>query len=337
MQKHKAQDFLKLSVIYNVVDVRSPKEFAAGHIPGAVNIPIFDNDERAIVGTLYKQVGKQAAVLKGLEIVGPKMADFASQALALAVDNRILVHCWRGGMRSESMAWLFEKVGLQVDLLIGGYKGYRQFCVDQMREFSQLVVLKGFTGTGKTAILYELQQLGEQMVDLEGIAHHRGSAFGGIDQGEQPTTEQFQNDLYQALSGLDPQQRVWVEGESKPIGHVYIPDAFWEQMQAAKVVEIVVPFEERVLRLVPDYAALDSEAMVDAIRRLEKRLGNMRMNTIIDVFQQKDYAATAAMLLQYYDKGYRLADKNYTHGIQKVNVFTGAPDLNAKALLAALK
>lgn len=337
MQKHSPQAFLELVKKYPLVDVRSPKEFAAGHIPGAINIPIFDNDERAIVGTLYKQVGKQAAVLKGLEIVGPKMADFASQALALAIDNRILVHCWRGGMRSESMAWLFEKVGLQVDLLIGGYKCYRQFCVSQMREFSQLVVLKGFTGSGKTAILYELQKLGEQMIDLEGIANHRGSAFGGIGQGEQPTTEQFQNNLSQALSNLDPQQRVWVEGESKPIGRVYVPDAFWEQMQAAKVVEIVVPFEARVQRLVEDYAALDPKAMVEAIKHLEKRLGNMRMNTVIDVFKQKDYEATAAMLLQYYDKGYRLADKNYTHSIQKVEVTSGAADLNAQALLSSLE
>lgn len=333
MLKIAPQQFLEEGKSLPMIDVRSPKEFAEGHIPGAINMPIFDNEERAVVGTLYKKKGKQKAVLEGLAIVGPKMADFATKALKLSVNGRIMVHCWRGGMRSESMAWLFERVGLDVLLLTGGYKAYRQYCVGQMKSFSHLTVLKGFTGSGKTAILYELQERGEQMVDLEGLANHRGSAFGGIGQGEQPTTQQFQNDLYFALSSLDPHKRVWVEGESKPIGRVHIPDAFWEVMQSSEVVEIVVPFDERVKRLVVDYAQLEPEAMISAISRLEKRLGNMRMQEIIAIYEQKDYQATAALLLAYYDKGYRHSDKNYDKGIQKVDVSDGDPSKNATILI----
>ena len=212
MQKIEPEVFLEQSEQLSIIDVRSPGEFGEGHIPGAVNMPLFDNDERAVIGTLYKRQGKNTAVLKGLEIVGPKMAAFAKQAMKLAVDNKILVHCWRGGMRSESMAWLFEKVGLDCQLLEGGYKAYRSFCVAQMESIKSVVILKGSTGSGKTEILEELQRRQEQMVDLEGMAHHRGSSFGGIGQLPQPTTQQFQNDLYAALAPLSFEQRIWVEG-----------------------------------------------------------------------------------------------------------------------------
>ena len=319
-----------------IIDVRSPKEFAEGHIPEAISIPLFDNDERAVVGTLYKQKGRQKAILKGLEYVGPKMADFAKQALALAKDNKVRVHCWRGGMRSESMAWLFERVGLEVELLIGGYKAYRQFCASEMEQLDNLVILKGCTGSGKTDILQELQKRGEQIIDLEGLANHRGSAFGGIGQKEQPTTQQFQNLLYEKLAPLDKSKPIWVEGESKSIGKVYIPDTFMESMCNAKIIEISVPFEERVKRLVIDYAQLDATEMEHAIMKLEKRISNGRMNEILKIYRNKDYETTASLLLNYYDSTYRFSDKNYNQNINIVESQTGDVITNTQLLIEKL-
>ncbi len=333
MLKIEAKQFLEQSEVLSVIDVRSPKEFESGHIWGAVNMPIFDNDERAVVGTLYKKQSKEAAVLKGLEIVGPKMAGFAQQALKLAHDKKIMIHCWRGGMRSESMAWLFEKVGLEVFLLTGGYKAYRSYCLSQMDEMSALTVLKGTTGSGKTEILYELEKRGEQMLDLEGLAHHRGSSFGGIGQLPQPSTEQFQNDLYHAMASLDLNQRIWVEGESKSIGRVNICDVFWSKMQNAQVVHINVPFESRVQRLVVEYALLDADEMEAAILRLNKRLGGERTKNVLEIFREKNYADTARLLLGYYDKGYQFSDKNYTQNIECLEVQDGDAKRNAELLI----
>ncbi|MDA3854206.1 MAG: tRNA 2-selenouridine(34) synthase MnmH [Bacteroidales bacterium] len=337
MQKIDPESFLKIGKELVTIDVRSPKEFEEGHIPGAVNLPIFDNDERAVVGTLYKRKGKDFAVLKGLEIVGPKMAAFAKQALKLAKSKRILLHCWRGGMRSESMAWLFERVGIECHVLTGGYKAYRSYCVAQMERISTLIILKGSTGSGKTEILEELQNRDEQMVDLEGLAHHRGSSFGGIGQLPQPTTQQFQNNLYAALAPLSFEKRIWVEGESKSIGRAYIPDSFWEVMRNSRVVEIEVPFLERVKRLVVEYAQLDAQEMEAAILRLEKRLGHEKTHEVLKMFREQDYEQTAGLLLAYYDKGYKHSDSSYNQGIQIVNVTTGDAIRNAEQLIAEVE
>ena len=195
--------FLKDSTNIKIVDVRSPGEFQEGHIPQAVNIPIFNDQERSEVGILYKNIGRVEAIQKGLSFVGPRMEKLAKQALQYAVNQSIKVTCWRGGMRSEKMAWLFELVGLKVYVLEGGYKAYRNYILDTFRNIPQLVVIHGPTGSGKTDILKSLKEKGEQVIDLEEIACHRGSAFGAIGMGSQPTTQQFQNRLFEEFEKFD--------------------------------------------------------------------------------------------------------------------------------------
>ncbi len=333
MKKLAPKDFLEEAKRTPIIDVRSPGEFEEGHIPGAINMPLFTNEERAIVGTLYKQTGKDTAVLKGLEIVGPKMADFARQAQELAVDNQLLVHCWRGGMRSESMAWLFEKVGLQCSLLVGGYKGYRNYLLEQLATATNLIVIEGHTGSGKTEILAALAAMGEQVIDLEGLACHRGSAFGGIGQAPQPTTQQFQNNLYHTFADLHLDTPIWIEGESKAIGKVYLPDPFWQAMNHSRVIEIEVPLEARVNRLVDDYASLNADAMAQSICRLERRLGNKRMTEILECYKHQNYHKVAELLLEYYDKTYQHSIDQHRDQYEVLNLSDGNAKANAALLV----
>ncbi|MEO1450536.1 MAG: tRNA 2-selenouridine(34) synthase MnmH, partial [Bacteroidota bacterium] len=256
-----------------VIDVRAPAEFQKGHIPGAVSVPLFDDAERAEVGTLYKQEGRDIAVLKGLELVGPKMADFVRMAEALAPERKIRVHCWRGGMRSESMGWLWEKAGFSVTLLKGGYKAFRQHNRTLFEHPWKLQVLSGPTGSGKTPILHAMAGQGAQVLDLEGLARHKGSAFGGIGQAEQPSTEHFENLLAAALSVFDPLLPIWVEDESIGIGRIFVPLAFYERMQTAPVWVVDLPQELRIARLVREYALPTvKEELSAALKRIGKRL-----------------------------------------------------------------
>ena len=189
--------FLERALSLPVIDVRSPAEFRQGHIPGAINLPLFDDQERKEVGTLYKQVNREAAIFAGFEFIGKKLADLARQGVKLAGrKKKLLVHCWRGGMRSQSMSWLFETTGISCALLDGGYKSFRKHVREQLALPITLKVLGGKTGSGKTLLLSRIQQLGEQIIDLEALAHHKGSAFGALGEPEQPTTEQFENHLF---------------------------------------------------------------------------------------------------------------------------------------------
>ena len=190
------EQFLTLSVSHPVIDVRSPSEFSQGHVPGAINIPLFDDQERKIVGIRYKQVNKEAAMYAGLEFAGKKLVELAKEGEKKAGKNKtLLVHCWRGGMRSKSMVWLFETLGLTCYLLEGGYKSYRHYVHNEMALQLHVNVIGGRTGSGKTDILLFLEHAGEPVIDLEGFAHHKGSAFGARGESIQPTTEQFENEL----------------------------------------------------------------------------------------------------------------------------------------------
>jgi len=306
---------LKASETLPVVDVRSPGEFAQGHIPGAVNIPLFSDEERAQVGTTYKQVSQEEALLLGLELVGPKMADFVRQAKALAPDKEILVHCWRGGMRSGSFGWLLETAGMKVSTLVGGYKAFRNEVLAGFRIPQQIIILGGKTGSGKTEILHQLRELGEQVIDLEGLAHHKGSSYGAIGQLPQPSTEHFENRIYAQWRQLDPTRRVWVEDESRTVGRCLIPDVVWNQMQNAPLVLVDMDKATRIERLVREYACFDINLLYEATNRIQKRLGGQHHKAAIAALDQKDFATVADLTLTYYDKAYQ-------HGVGKRNAIS---------------
>ena len=326
-------DFLKLKEKFPFVDVRTPAEFAQGHIPGAVNLPLFSNDERAVVGTLYKKSGKEAAILKGLDIVGPKMSSYVKNAKRIAPKGKILLHCWRGGMRSGSMAWLFRTAGFEASTLIGGYKAYRSFIREELGKESNLIILGGKTGSGKSEILRVLAESGEQVLDLEAIAHHKGSAFGHIGQEQQPTSEQFENNLYEVWKTFDFSRPVWLEDESRAIGKVSIPEPLFVRMRNSPVIFIDLSMEERVKRLVKEYAEFDSKSLEEAVLRISKRLGGQNVKEALLAIRKRDFAKAAAITLHYYDKAYLNGlEKRSKENIFKLLLEKDDPEKNAQAV-----
>lgn len=328
-------DFLQFSETLPIVDVRSPGEFEKAHIPGAINIPLFENDERAKVGTRYKQVGKDSAVVLGLEIVGPKLASFVKKTNKIAPNKKVLVHCWRGGMRSGSFAWLLETAGFEVYTLKGGYKAYRNLVLELFEKPFNLVILGGKTGSAKTETLHELKKLGEQVIDLEGLAHHKGSAFGAIGEQTQPSTEYFENLLYHELMRLDQNQRIWIEDESKNIGTCNIPNAFFKQIRESKVLFLDIDPEARIPFLVEKYAqaGVDLE-LQDSLNRIQKRLGGLQYQKASEALTNKNYAEVARITLEYYDKWYLMGlQKRNQELVIKIPAKTNNPQKNAQELL----
>ena len=297
-------DFLDLGVNLPVIDTRSPGEYNSGHIPGAVNLSLFDDRQRELVGKTYKQKGRTEAVLEGLSLVGPELRAKLSMALKTARDNRLLVYCWRGGMRSDSMSWLFSQGGIEATILEGGYKAYRNYILGELSKKRKLLILGGMTGTGKTDILKILAEKGEQTADLEQIASHRGSAFGSLGQNEQPTTEHFANLLFDVWRSLDTDREIWLEDESRNIGTVFLPELFWQNMHESPVIAVISDVKERIPRLVKDYSGFPPEDLIASVQRISKRLGGDRAADAIGAITSGDFSKAAEITLSYYDKTY---------------------------------
>lgn len=337
------EEFLALSQTIPVVDVRSPVEFELGSIPGATNIPVFSNEERAEIGTLYKQKGPDAATQRGLELVAPNLLKLAESALKTAQNhtkpshlggNQVLVHCWRGGMRSQSMAELFETAGIETRILKGGYKAFRHYVRESFARKIDLKIVGGETGSGKTEILRHLKNAGEQVIDLEAIASHRGSSFGAIGMNEQPGVENFENNLFDALSKIDPKRRVWMEDESRSIGRVFIPEPLWIQMKAAPIYRVQIPFEVRVQRLITDYGDFPKEILREALDRIKKRLGGLDYKNSLEALEKGDLATATRAALRYYDKAYDWPHQQREYAnVTIIQCEDGDPEKNAKNIL----
>lgn len=324
--------FLALAETFPVLDVRSPGEYNHAHIPGAYSFPIFSDEERKIIGTTYKQKSRELAVKIGLDFFGATLRQKIEAAEVIIAQHNaaretthktVLVHCWRGGMRSAAIAWLLDLYGFKVYTLTGGYKKYRRYVLDSFSIPFSLHILGGYTGSGKTAILKKLASEGAAVVDLEGMASHKGSAFGHIGLPNQPGQEMFENllatRLREILKNGKNDRGIWLEDESQRIGLVNVPNAFWEQMRQSPVYFIDIPFAERLAQIVQEYGQLPVEKMIAAITRISKKLGHLNAKTAISLLKTGKIAESFEILLKYYDKHYfkSLHNRNDIHTLLK--------------------
>ncbi len=304
-----SRDILKASAESLLIDVRSPSEFAKGHIPGARNLALFDDAQRHDVGLCYAEQGQEQAIQLGLDLVSPKLSSFIRQVEAWQAERTrpaaLRLYCWRGGMRSSSMAWLLSTYGWTVATLKGGYKAWRRYALDTFRQPWNIRVLSGHTGCAKTAVLAELRSLGEQVIDLEALAGHKGSAFGWLGEPYQPSQEHFDNRLAMALLAMDPGRPTWLEDESKRIGAVNIPVDLWEQMLLARCVRLHVPTDERVEYLVQEYGRFSIDELCEGIARISQKLGSERAKQADNAVREGDLRLAARICLHYYDKYYQ--------------------------------
>lgn len=360
VQKITIEEFLELAGQYPVLDVRSPGEYNHAHIPGAYPLPLFTDEERKVVGTTYKQQSREAAIKTGLDYFGVKMKAMIEEAEKIisnrqqAIDNGqkamgnkqqgiskegdannvkplpiancLLVHCWRGGMRSAGVAWLLDLYGFKVYTLTGGYKAYRKWVLAQFEKEYSFNIIGGYTGSGKTLLIHELLKQNKTAIDLESLANHKGSAFGGM--GKQPGQEMFENSLAQALSDTGyripdknppypvssirhpgsgiryPVSNIFLEDESQRIGNLQIPISLWNNMRRSPVYFIDIPFEKRLDYITEEYGKVEKEKLAEAILRIQKRLGGLETKNALAFLQENKYRHCFRILLTYYDKWY---------------------------------
>tara|TARA_Y100001978_G_scaffold103795_1_gene92794 strand:+ start:16905 stop:17954 length:1050 start_codon:yes stop_codon:yes gene_type:complete len=299
-----------------LIDVRSPDEYYKGHMPNSINIPLFSNDERAFIGKKYKNAGRKKAVIEGLKIVEGKFDNLVNELInveekyfaipenALLNPKYIKIYCARGGMRSHSISWLLNKFKYKTIKLDGGYKSYRNSVLNNFNEKRGIIVIGGKTGTGKTNILFTLKKMNYQIIDFEALANHRGSSFGGLGMGEQPTNEQFENLIYQELESFDNSKPIFVEAESANIGKCRIPNGLFNQMQTAKRIEIVKDDRERINELIKTYSNYPKDSLKESVLRITKRLGPQRTKKALEAIDQEKWSEVCEAVLEYYDKCY---------------------------------
>jgi tRNA 2-selenouridine synthase len=331
LQKTDINEFLKLAESIPVIDVRSPSEYNRGHIPGALNIPLFDDSEREAVGIKYRKEGRSKAIIKGIELTGSAMHLKLKKALGTAKNGKLLVHCWRGGMRSETMAWLFYLGDIETKILEKGYKAYRNLVLESLSEKRNTIVLGGMTGSSKTHILRYLNGLGEQVIDLERIANHKGSAFGALGQIPQPTSEHFANLLFDEWRKLSFDRPVWIEDESRNIGNVFMPDGFYNNMQEYPTVILIMEIQKRVPRLIEEYSSYPQDLLKDSVKKISKRLGGDNSRDAINAIEAGDLAKAIEITLKYYDKTYLYGIKRKQTG-NLIYIETDTDDIESNAM-----
>ena len=322
-----------------LIDVRSPSEYYKGHMPNSINIPLFDNDERSIIGTIYKNQGREKAVIEGLKFLEKKI-ELLLDNLFMNIDSNkinseknnneltIRIYCSRGGMRSQSIAWLLEKYKFNPITLKGGYKTYRRWILDSFLKKWNIVVIGGKTGTGKTRLLSLLDKYKYQTIDLEGFACHRGSTFGGLGMKEQPSNEQFENKIAEKLYSFKTINKIFVEAESANIGKCKIPHEFFNQMKKSRRIEILRSESNRLDELIDTYSIFRKEDLKDSVQRIKKRLGPQRTKIALESIDKEKWDLVCKSVLDYYDRCYEyekvgkenltlldLTDKNYDEKI----------------------
>ncbi len=302
-------DFRNLAI--PIIDVRSPVEFAKGHWPGAINIPLFSDNEREFIGKSYKQEGRLKATFNGLKVTIPKSTKLKSIILKTAstknYSNKSLrIYCWRGGMRSSAFAWLARTVGIKTYLLKDGYKSYREWALNQFEADLPIRLLGGRTGTGKTDLLNQINSKKIHVIDLEGLANHRGSSFGSLGMNKQPSTQQFENAIAESLDKFakSSAKEIWIEAESSSLGKCRIPNDLFKKMKKAPVLEVTKTKNERIDNLVNVYSRNSENELKDAVTRISKRLGSQRTKEAIIAIEKKEWSKACIAMLDYYDRCY---------------------------------
>ena len=337
IQKLTIKKFLQQSKNHLLLDVRSPGEYNHAHIPSAINLPLFTDEERKMVGTTYKQKSREDAIKMGLNFFAPKMRMMVEEVeekvgswqltveskdanCKLQTANAVFLYCWRGGMRSAAVAWLLDLYGYKVHSLAGGYKSFRNHVLQTFEHSFQFKILGGFTGSGKTEVLNELKNRGYSIIDLENLACHKGSAFGSFKMPKQPTQEMFENILAQNLNEVKSQMPdvhhlltsyllpltsyIWLEDESQRIGNLNIPSALWKTMRQSPIIFLDICFEERLQHIVEEYGDCDKEKLIESVRRISQRLGGLDTKNTIEFLQAGNSMEAFRILLTYYDKFY---------------------------------
>ena len=309
-----------------IVDVRSPIEFSQGHWPGAINIPLFSDNERAIIGKSYKKESLSKAILNGLNVTVPKTTKLLERIQQLTnkedeANKSIRIYCWRGGMRSGAFAWLARTIGIKTYILKGGYKRYRKWALNQFDYDLPIRLLGGKTGTKKTDLLNYINTENIFVIDLEGIANHRGSSFGSLGMKKQPTTQQFENILAESLYKFHESNaiEIWLEAESSNLGKCRIPNSLYLQMKKAPVLEIIKTMKERIENLVEIYSQNSQIELKDAVNRISKRLGPQRTKEALVAIEKKEWSRACKAMLDYYDRCYEYELKK-TKNINSINL-----------------
>lgn len=287
-----------------IFDTRSPSEFNHAHFPGAFNLPLLNDDERKIIGTTFKKEGREKTIIKGFDLVGPKFSEYIKTAIKVVPEKQVLIYCWRGGLRSNIMAWLLQTAGFKVTLLKGGYKAYRKWVLESLKEHKKVIVIGGKTGCGKTEILNHLKKNLQQVIDLEKLASHRGSAFGSIGLPEQPSNEQFENLLALEWNDVDENKILFLENESRRIGKISIPQNVFELMRAANVIEINTDKNLRINRILTEYGKFGTEILIEKTKKISDKLGGLRLKEAIAYLENNQLNNWCEMMLEYYDKQY---------------------------------
>ena len=305
-------DLADIDKFDTIIDVRSPAEFADDHIPGAVNLPVLDDQQRAKISTIYKQIDPFTAKRAGAALVAQNIAAHLQTALRdKARDWRPLVYCWRGGQRSAAMAQIFSNIGWHSSVIDGGYKSYRRHvldCLDQLPEQLSLMIVSGQTGTAKTHILRAASEKGAPIIDLEKLACHRGSLLGSEPGELQPSQRYFESQLCQTLKQCAPGQPILVEAESNKIGNIHVPPALWAAMRNAPTIRVTAPIDARVSFLQRDYAHMVShpELIMPLLSKLKHRHSAKQLAAWNEMIERKDWPNFIKSLLEtHYDPSYQ--------------------------------
>lgn len=292
------------------IDLRSPREYRQGSIPGSINIPLFNDTEREIIGLIYKENAQQAR-LKGLSLAAPKLPDIVKKIKDLSLTSRPILYCWRGGLRSQSVRNMLKTQGISALRLEGGYKAFRRFIREQLSTCAlhkPVFVLNGLTGTGKTAVLHILMEMGCPGIDLEGLARHRGSMFGHLGFKKTRCQKDFDALLWKHLEALKYSSYLLIEGEGKRIGAIYQPDFLFKAIQKGRHLLLTAPLENRVERLLKEYTpatSRETEEIREAIVSLKKYLGTKNVAHFLALLEKRDYRELVSQLCQlYYDRLY---------------------------------